>query len=292
MHQVRADHNHALNISAAILTCYAIIEAIAGYWSGSLALLSDAGHMATDVVSLILAALAQKYMRRPASHKHSFGHGRLEVIAALANGLFNIAIVIPIVVEAVERLHQPQEVNGLIVSAVSLLALVVTTSSAYLLTQGAQNLNTRAALLHLLGDILGSLGALIAGAVIYFTGWMPIDPILSIFICILIVFSTIQLLKDTFHILMEGVPPDLDPHDVADTLKDLPDVLAVHDLHIWSVSSGEILFSAHIIIKNFEIWPQAFTEISDALKNQFGIEHFTLQPELQVSGSCQHCNTY
>lgn len=271
--------NQRLLISMLLLGLFAAVEAIAGWLSGSIALISDAGHMATDVIALGLASYAVWIAKKPPTSQHSFGMGRAEVLGALLNALLNILIIIPIVVEAIKRFESPTPVNGLVVSGVSLLMLLVTFVAYITLGRGGeQTLNIRAAILHLLGDILGSVGAFIAGAVIYFTGWTPIDPILSIAICCLILYSTINLLKETLVILMEGVPRHLKLDQVSQQILAIEHVKSIGDLHIWTLSSGKIMFTAHIQIEELSHWPAVEGKIRLLLKQSYEITHVTLQP--------------
>ena len=206
-------HDHSasrfLPLALVLTLGFAAVEAIAGWWSGSLALLGDAGHMLTDAASLGLAALAARIALRPASARHSYGLRRVEALAALANGLFMLVIVGGLVWHAVERLLEPRAVAGEAVILVALGGLVLNLAVAWLLTRGEGDLNTRGALLHVVGDLLGSVAALASGIVILYTGWMPIDPLLTMLICGLILYSTLALLRQVVHTLLEGVPDGL-----------------------------------------------------------------------------------
>ena len=260
---------------------YAVVEFLAGWWFGSLALVSDAGHMASDSAALGLAWFASWLASRPAGGRHSFGLVRAEVIAAFVNGLALLAVVLLITVEAIKRLMQPAaEVQGLGVMVVAFVGLLLNLVVAFVLTRGEASLNKRAALLHVLGDLLGSFAAVLAGAVIYFTGWKPIDAILSLVIAALILVSTLHLLRAALHVLMEGVPHDLRLEEVGRALAQLPEVRDVHDLHIWNISSGQIALSAHIRVDRLENWPLLLSQARQVLHERFGIEHVTLQPEL------------
>lgn len=260
---------------------YAGVEFVAGWWFGSLALISDAGHMASDAAALGLAWFAAWLARRPAGGRHSFGLARAEVIAAFLNGLALLAVVVLITVEAIKRLmHPAAEVQGLGVMVVAFLGLLLNIAVAFVLTRGEASLNKRAALLHVFGDLLGSFAAVLAGAVIYFTGWKPIDPILSLVIAVLILGSTLHLLREALHVLMEGVPRYLRLDEVGRALARLPEVRDVHDLHIWNISSGQIALSAHIRVDRLDGWPQLLAQARRVLNERFGIEHVTLQPEL------------
>jgi cobalt-zinc-cadmium efflux system protein len=250
-HDHAHDHVHShsrLGAAVALTLGYALVEAAGGWWSGSLALLADAGHMATDGAALGLAALAAWAARRPASEKHSFGLGRAEMFAALANSLVMLVVVGLLAFEAFARLEQPVAVRGGAVSAVAAAGLAVNLWVARLLSGGAHNMNTRGALLHVLGDILGSVAALTAGLVIATTGWTPIDPLLSLFIAALLVASSLRLLREAVHALMEGVPPELSLPEVGSAMAAVPGVESVHDLHIWMLSGERVSLSAHVVV--------------------------------------------
>jgi cobalt-zinc-cadmium efflux system protein len=288
IHHHPAQAAGALTWAAVLTLGFAGVEALAAWWSGSLALLGDAGHMLSDATALGVAAGAAWLARRPPSARHSYGLARAEVIAALINGLAMLAVVVWIAVEAVERLTAPvaPPVEGAVVALVAAVGLAVNVVVALMLTRGEATLNTRAALLHVLGDLLGSVAALIAGAVIYFTGWMPIDPILSLAICALILYSTAKLLRETTHVLMEGVPLHLDLAQVGASLARVPGARSVHDLHIWTLSSGTLALSAHVVLedaRDFNPWPRVLADMRALLHDRYGIEHVTLQPELPVA---------
>lgn len=258
---------------------FALVEAVGGWWSGSLALLGDAGHMITDATALGIAAFAAWVARQPPSARHSYGLVRAEAVAALANGLFMLLVVGGIAYHAVERLRHPHEVAGGMVMLIAAVGLVVNLVVARILHSGEQTLNTRAALLHVLGDLLGSVAALVAGAVIYFTNWTPIDPLLSLLICALILISSLRLLRDVLHVIMEGVPPYLDLPEVGQTMAAVPGVHSIHDLHIWTLSSGLVALSAHVVIDDMTRWEGVLADLRRLLHDRYGIEHVTLQPE-------------
>ncbi len=280
------DHHHGgasqwVLWSALILTVgFAAVEAIAGKLAGSLALLGDAGHMVSDGVALGLTAVAAWIARRPPSRIHSYGLGRTEVVAALANGVFMLVVVAGIVYEAIERLRTPEPVQGTTVMLVAFGGLVLNIAVAWLLSRGEQTLNTRAALVHVMGDLLGSLAALVAGIIIRFTGWTPIDPLLSMFICALIVYSSVRLVREALHVIMEGVPRYLDLAEVGTAMAQVdPRVQSVHDLHIWTLSSGTVALSAHLVVSDLTPWDHLLESQQLMLRERFGIDHVTLQPE-------------
>jgi len=283
-HQHHA-HRHAhgngriLWIATGLTLAFAGVEAVMGWWAGSLALLADAGHMVNDAGALALAAAAAWFANRPASRLHSYGFGRAEFIAALINSLTLLALVAWLAVTAVLRLQNPQPVAGEMVSVTAALGLLVNVIVAWLLSRGAKNLNTRAALLHVAGDLLGSIAALIAGVVITFTGWTPIDPLLSLVIGALIVTSSLRLLREALHGLMEGVPPHLSLEEIGRTMAAVSGVVSVHDLHVWSVAPDEPMLTAHLMLRDLRRWPAILAETRALLAERYGIEHATLQPE-------------
>ena len=282
-----AHHHHGAYTSARVLTFalvltlgFAAVEALAGWWSGSLALLSDAGHMVTDSMSLALAAVAARLSVQPASATHSYGLRRVETLAGLLNGLAMLAVVAIIVWHAVERLLEPRAIQGMAVMLVAAIGLIVNLIVAWLLSRGEANLNTRAALLHVMGDLLGSVAALVAGMVIHFTGWTPIDPLLSMLICGLILAATLRLLRQAVHTLLDGVPPRITLPEVGTTMASVEGVTSVHDLHIWNLDSRETALSAHVVLMRAEDWPAVLPRLQSLLAARFGIGHITLQPEL------------
>ncbi len=260
---------------------FAAVEVTAGFWSGSLALLGDAGHMVTDSASLGLAAFAVRLARRPPSRRHTYGLGRIETLAALLNVLFMVVVVVGISVAAIHRFLEPAHINGEVVSLVAVVGLLINICVAWLLMHGEQTMNTRGALLHVLGDLLGSVAALVAGAVIVFTGWTPIDPLLSLLICLLVLGSSLRLLREVLQALLEGVPAHLSVDQIGRALAAVPGVSSVHDLHVWTISSNRIALSAHLVVDSLSRWPDVLAAARHELLHQ-GIAHVTLQPEPAV----------
>jgi len=280
-HHVGHEHGGDALFKALFFTlAFAVVEVIAGFWSGSLALLSDAGHMVTDSTALGLAALAAWLARKPPSNRHTYGLVRLEILAALFNSLLMLGLIAFIVIEAIDRLANPQPVMGGTVMLVAFIGMLVNLAVAWLLHHGGDGLNTRAAFLHVLGDLLGSVAALVAGAVIWATGYMPIDPILSLLVSGLILFSAWRLLVESVHVLMEAVPPHVSLENVALDLSEIPGVRHVHDLHIWTLSSGQIALSAHLELDSFDDWNRILHASRTRLDQVHGIRHVTLQAEL------------
>jgi len=259
---------------------FAVIEVVAGFWSNSLALISDAGHMVTDSTALGLALLAQYIATRPPSPKNSFGFGRAEALAAFINGLAMLAVVGWIIIEAVHRFANPEPVQGKAVFIVALIGLMINLIVAWLLSHDQKSVNTRAALVHVIGDLLGSVAALIAGAVIYFTGWLTIDPLLSLVVSMLILKSTFGVLSESYHVLMEGVPHHIDYVQVGADIAAVNGVVSVHDLHVWEMSAGHPALIGHLEIHDLQEWPIVLRDIKTMLLARHGIDHVTLQAEL------------
>jgi cobalt-zinc-cadmium efflux system protein len=258
---------------------FALVEAAGGWLTGSLALLGDAGHMLSDSAALGLAWLGAWIARKPASDQHSFGLMRAEVIVAAVNGLFMLVVIAFIVFEAIQRLRVPHPVQGAEVMLIAFIGMIVNILVAWQLHKDQHNINARAAFLHVMGDLLGSLAALVAGAVIYFTGWLAADPILSIFICALILFSTVKLLGEVLHVLMEGVPAHLDIKEVAEAMTNAEHVHQVHSMHIWALSSEVTALSAHVVLQDLQAWHTVLESLRRMLHERFDIDHVTLQPE-------------
>jgi cobalt-zinc-cadmium efflux system protein len=286
MHEHSHNHDHSQSNSSRVLTLavgltlsFALVEVVAGWLSGSLALLSDAGHMVTDSTALGLAALAAWMSRRPPSTRHSYGLGRVETLTALFNALLMVALVTAVSAAAVKRLLHPPQVQGEIVTWVALVGLLVNILVARLLMGGRDNINVRAALLHVMGDLLGSIAALVSGVVILYTGWTSIDPILSLFIVLLILVSSLRLLREVVHTLLEGVPLHLKLEEVGRAMAATEEVISIHDLHIWSLSAETTALSAHVVVQRIDQWQGVLWRMRRMLSEQFGIEHVTLQPE-------------
>jgi len=272
--------SRALMAGLSLTFIFAMVELAGGWWFGSLALISDSGHMISDSAALLIAVIASRISQKPPGVRHSYGFARAEIIAALLNGLLLLGIVIIIVVEAIHRLYQPQPVTGLGVVVVALVGLLVNLAVLRILGGGEHNLNTRAARLHVLGDLIGSVAALTAGTVILVSGWYPIDPLLSFVISGLILVSTVRILRDALHVLMEGVPPGINLTEVGQTLAKVAGVKSVHDLHVWTIASGRIALSAHVDVDTMEDWPVTLERIRSTARSRFAIEHVTIQPEL------------
>ncbi len=284
-----AGHSHASTNEnrtfwAAILTCgFMLAEAIGGLLSGSLALLADAAHMLTDGAALALAWVGFRLARRPPDKKRTYGFDRFQILFAFANGLTLIALVVWITYEAIDRLFQPVEVLGGPMLAVAILGLLVNIGAFYLL-HGAdrENLNIRGAMLHVLGDLLGSVAAIVAAFVILLTGWMPIDPILSVFVVLLILRSAVRLVAESTHILIEGAPSaDLVKQVSQDIVNEIDAVEDVHHLHIWSLTQERPLATLHARVRRGMPTVPVASEIVYLLQTKHGIGHVTVQIEFE-----------
>lgn len=288
-HHHQVPSSRSALVGALCLTLgFAAVEFVAGWWAGSLALVADAGHMLADSSALGLAAFAAWMAGRPASKRRTWGYGRAEVLAALINGAVMLALVGSIAWHAFERFQDPREISGGTVLVVALVGLVINLAVFYVLSRGEKNLNVRGALLHVLGDLLGSVAALASGIVILVTGWTPIDPILSLLICILILIAALRLLREGAHVVMEGVPAGLDVETVRATMAEVRGVCDVHDLHIWQVSGRRVALSAHVVVEDLAAWLPILESLNRILLERHAIDHPTLQPELPEPGACVH----
>jgi cobalt-zinc-cadmium efflux system protein len=258
---------------------FSVVEIFAGWQSGSLALLADAGHMVTDGAALGLAAFSAWLAARPPSNRHSYGWGRVELLAALINAITMLVVLIGIGYEAWQRFSMPQTIQGGTVSVVAGIGLLVNLTVAWSLFHGQANLNVRAAFVHVLGDLLGSVAALIAGVVIWLTGWTPIDPLLSLLIGGIVLSSSLKLLRDSLHGLLDGVPWDISLPELATELTCAPDVRQVADLHVWPISAERVALSAHVYMPSLERW-DATLSVLTTIAGEKGITHCTFQPML------------
>ena len=283
-----AEHAHfsehrsqtALAVALAMTLGFAVVEVVTGFMANSLALISDAGHMVTDAASLGLALLAQLIAKRRPSARYSFGYGRAEALAAFVNCLALLAVVGWIVFEAIHRFTTPHDVQGSTVLIVAGIGLGVNLVVAWVLSRDQASMNTRAALVNVMGDLLGSVAALIAGAVIMWTGWMQIDPLLSIFVSMLMLKSTLGVLRESYHHLMEGVPEGVDYLKIGADLAAIDGVVSVHDLHVWDMTPGQPALIGHLEISDLQFWPRILEDVKAMLRSSHGIDHITLQAEV------------
>ena len=272
-----------LLIALGITGTFLVVEVIGGIVTNSLALLADAGHMATDVAALLLSLGAIWLARRPATPRRSFGFLRAEVLAALVNSATLVAISFYIFWEAFQRIGEPPHVDSGPMLVVAVAGLVANIVSAWVLSRSGghqDNLNTRGAYLHVMGDLLGSVGAIIAALIMLLTGWYLADTLLSAGIGLLILWSSWRLLQASVAVLLEATPESIDPAAVATTLRAIPGVVGVHDLHIWTVTSGLVALSGHVEVDDLSRWPAILTTGTATLRRDYDIAHVTLQPEL------------
>lgn len=278
--QATEHHIRLLRRALFITASFFFVELTAGFVTNSLALLSDVGHMLSDIVTLLISLYAAYLSRKaPTAHK-SYGYYRTEVLAALFNGLGLWLVIGIIYYEAFHRLQHPDPVNGMGVIVVGFLGLVVNLTAAWML-HGHQDLNIKGAYYHVIMDALGSLGALLAGILIYFTGWYTFDPLLSLLIGALVLYSSWTLIRDSINILMESVPKHLDPMLIRQQLLVCDGVANIHDLHIWSIGSRSHALSAHIVVSTQKDPSAVRTLVEEVLKKRFDLDHTTLQIEIQ-----------
>jgi cobalt-zinc-cadmium efflux system protein len=287
------DHAHAagsnrarLAIALAIVVVVLVAEIVGAVLSGSLALLADAGHMSTDAIGLIVALVATVVAARPATDRHTFGFQRVEVLAALVNGVLLAVVAISVAIEGVRRLLAPEapHVQALPLLIVAALGLVANIAALTVLRGGdRRSLNMRGAYLEVLGDVLGSVAALAAGAVILLTGFAKADAIASLLIAALIVPRAVTLLRDVVRVLTESTPRGTDVEQIRSHLLETPGVVAVHDVHVWAITSGQPVFTAHIEC-DAEVFERGETgamldQLGECLKGHFDVEHSTFQLE-------------
>jgi cobalt-zinc-cadmium efflux system protein len=282
--QLRGSSRRRLWWALVINLTFLVVEVVGGLVTGSLALLADAGHMLTDVLALALALFVAHLAARPATPERTFGFLGAEVVGAFLNGAALVVVVGLVVWEAVKRMAAPVPVQGggmLIVACAGLLANLV--SAWVLFGERKENVNVEGAFLHMLADALGSVGAVVAGGVILLTGWLLIDSLVSFVIGVLILWSSLGLLRRTLRILINATPAEVDFHAIQAAIADNEHVAEVHDLHIWSVTSGFPVLTAHVRLRadccDTRHWQQCLRAMQDMLRERFGIEHVTLQFE-------------
>jgi cobalt-zinc-cadmium efflux system protein len=267
----------ALSLALGLTASYTLVEVVGGVLTGSLALLADAAHMLSDNVALVLALVAVWLAGKPATAERTFGYKRAEVLVALANGVALVALAIWIFYAAVRRLEDPPEVLGGWMLAIGVAGIGVNLAAAAILSRARAGLNVEAAFRHVLADLLGSFGVLAAAAIILATGRLEADPIASMLIAVLVLVSSWTILRDSTRILLEAAPSGIDTRAVGDRLARAPGVVEVHDLHIWTITSGFPALSAHVLVARGEDCHGRRRELETLLRTEFGIEHSTLQ---------------
>lgn len=279
-HGVRATSRNQRQLAVTLVLAggYMVAEIIGGLLANSLALLADAGHMLSDVAALGLSLFALWFASRPPTPQRSYGYYRAEILAALVNGATLIAIAVYIIVEAYGRFREPPRVQGALMMGIALGGLAVNLAGLWILNAGRrESLNVRGAWLHVLTDALGSVGAILGGLLIWLLGWDWIDPAVSVFIALLVAYSSWSLLKESVSVLMEWAPRGIDVDEVRDAMMSVPGVLAVHDLHIWTITSGMDSLSAHV--EASESTSGLLKSLRECLHERFGIDHVTIQIE-------------
>jgi len=282
------DHTHApvagrtrrLKIALALTFVYMLVEVAGGILTNSLALIADAGHMLTDVAALTLTLCAIWFGSRPATARKTFGYYRLEILAAFVNGIALVLLSFWVIYEAVQRWQTPPAINGSQLTFIAAGGLVVNIIAAKLLHSGHKHdLNMRGAWLHVMGDMLGSVTAIIAGVAIVAFGWLWADPLCSVLISLIIIFGAWRLIIDSVNVLLEGTPTHINLAAVENTILETPGVAGVHDLHVWTISSGIDALSAHISHDETVVHSDLLAAVRDRLHERFGIDHLTIQME-------------
>ena len=279
-HGRASDSRRRLSLVLVLTAIYMVAETLGGWWTGSLALLADAGHMLTDVAALTLALMAVWFGRRPATSSKTFGYYRLEIIAALVNGVALIVISLLIFYESYQRWSSPPLVRSNVMMVVATGGLAVNLICAWILHGRHEvDLNIRGVWLHVMGDALGSVAAIIAGALMSLYGWYTADPLFSMLIGLLIVWSSWTLIRESTNVLLEGTPAHINLAAVEDAILETRGVNDVHDLHVWTITSGREALSAHVIHSPTILQPELLRELRAKLHDRFGVDHLTIQME-------------
>lgn len=282
LRDARQASRRALTFALGLTTVFLVAEVVGGILSNSLALLADAGHMLSDVQALVFALFAVWVASRPPTSQHTFGYQRVEVLAAGANGVGLLLVAGYVFWQAAERFTEPPEVQTGLMLTVGFVGLAANIGSALILyPQEGKSLNVRGAFYHVLGDLLGSVGVIVAALVMLPTGWFIVDPLISVFIGILIIVAAWRLIRESLVVLLEATPRHIDAHEVEQALLATEGVVGLHDLHIWTVTSGLVALSCHCELSGDRPSDQVLAELCDMLHERFGIHHVTIQPEVQ-----------
>jgi cobalt-zinc-cadmium efflux system protein len=289
-----ARNRRRLAITLGLAAAYLVAEAVGGWLANSLALLADAGHMLSDVAALALSLFAIWIAQRPATPQRTYGYHRTEILAALANGATLIAISLLIFVEAFRRMAEPQPVAGGLVMVIAVGGLAVNVAGLLLLHGGKdESLNVRGAWLHLLTDALGSVGAILGGAAVWAFGWYWADPAVSVLIGLLVIWSAWHLVKESVGVLLEGTPPHIDVAEVRAAMAEVDGVEEVHDLHVWTITSGMEAMSGHVVVGGdpaLRSSSEVLAELHRLLHERFGLHHMTIQMETpEFRARCEAC---
>lgn len=285
-----AGHTGSLRWTLILTSAFLAVEVAAGFWTGSLALLADAGHMLTDVVGLALALFATWFASKPATPEKSYGYYRVEILAALANSVLLLGVAAFILYEAYRRLLAPPDVLGAPMIVVAVIGLAVNAAGMWLLRRGAgESLNVRGAYMEVVSDALGSVSVLVAGLVILTTGWRAADPLIAAAVGLFIVPRTWTLIKESVDILLEATPAHIDLVEVASAMLEVARVRQVHDLHVWTLTSGKYAMSGHVVVEDVAASDRALRDLHALLHGRFDIDHTTIQvetePLLQITSS-------
>jgi len=301
-HEHKHGHGHGsssrrrLKFVLGLTVVYMLAEAVGGFLTNSLALLSDAGHMLADVAALLLAMLALWFASRPVTTSKTYGYYRMEILAALANGVALVVIALLIFYEAFERIKTPKradEILGFEVIWIATGGLIINLICAWLLHSASEeNLNVRAAFMHILGDALGSVGAIAAGIIIWRWGWTIADPIISIFMSLLIIYSSWHLIRESVNILLEGTPSHINVRAVIAAMHEVDGVTDVHDLHVWTISSGKDALSAHVTVTAGAAHRETLEALQERLQHDFNIGHVTIQLEMLDEANAENVKLY
>ena len=276
----KLSNKKTLTLSVFVIGLFLIAETIGGIMANSLALLADAGHMLSDFLAILLSLIAQKYLTKPANNKHSYGYGRMQIIASFVNGITLVVISIVIVITGIMRMFSQPEIKPDVMLIVSILGIIVNGITLYILHMSEEkNLNMRGAILHVLGDLLGFIAAFIGAIVIKYTNLFIVDPILSLFISVLILNSAIRLIRDSMHILLEGAPDDIKEEEIRNSLVKLQGVLDVHHIHVWLLDDTYRMVTLHLILEEGCDPFQVVKTGQEMLSNIYKINHATVAVE-------------
>lgn len=279
-HALQRGADRPLRLVMALTAAYMVVEGIGGILTNSLALLSDAGHMVSDLAALLITFLALRVASLNAGPRHTYGYHRAEIFAALVNGIFLVIVALWIIYEAYQRFLTSKPVLGGAMALIAAGGLVVNIIGMLLLREAsAHSLNVRGAFVHILGDLLGSVGALLAAGLILWRGWYLADAIISVIIAILIIFSSLKLLQEAVNVFMEGTPAHIDIRAVQQAMLETEGVRSIHDLHVWTIASGKDALSAHVV-RGDGVSPKTLLQnLQRTLKERFGMSHLTIQIE-------------
>jgi cobalt-zinc-cadmium efflux system protein len=289
-----ARNRRRLAITLGLAAAYMVAEAVGGWMANSLALLADAGHMLSDVAALALSLFAIWIAQRPATPQRTYGYHRTEILAALANGATLIAISLLIFVEAFQRIAEPQPVAGGLVMGIAVGGLLVNVAGLVMLHGGKdESINVRGAWLHLLTDALGSVGAILGGAAVWAFGWFWADPVVSVLIGLLVIWSAWHLVRESVGVLLEGTPPHIDVAEVRAAMAEVEGVQEVHDLHVWTITSGMEAMSGHVVVGGDAALrgsSEVLADLHGLLHERFGLHHMTIQMETpEFRARCEAC---